>query len=71
MSSHVRLSDVVKERIENYRDNHDHSNIDSAIREIMIMADIDVYEYHNPSDEGSENNDVKDDNTTVSDWSDY
>jgi len=44
MSGNVRLTDVVKSRLEQYKDEKGHSNYDSAVREIMIKADIDIYE---------------------------
>lgn len=57
MSDHIRLTDVVKQRLEKYRDNHGHNSMDSAVREIMIAADIDIYKYHNEEQEEEDEND--------------
>lgn len=51
MSPQVRVGEVVKERLDKYRDNHGHNSMDSAMREIMIKADIDIYKYHEEADE--------------------
>lgn len=42
MSPNVSLSDVVKARLEKYRDDLGHSSMDSALREIMMKADVEI-----------------------------
>lgn len=54
MSEVIRLSKLVKHRLEKYRDNHDHGSMDSAVRELMLKADIDIYEYQDEMEDDDE-----------------
>ena len=58
MSEQIRLSELVKYRLERYRDNKDHNSMDSVVREIMKDAGVDIYEYQdefeNEKDEDDE-----------------
>lgn len=42
MSEQVRLSEPVKRTLERIRDSKGHMNIDSAVREVLMKADIEL-----------------------------
>lgn len=60
MSEQIRLTEVVKHRLERYRDDHGHNSMDSAVREIMMRADIDIYEYQDEMEEEDDETDLAD-----------
>jgi len=51
----VKLSEPVKSRLEDYRDKMGHSSLDSAVREVMMKADVNIgEEYMVENDDGNE-----------------
>lgn len=39
MPKNVKLSDEAHERLSNYRDEHGHTSLDSAVRELLARTD--------------------------------
>lgn len=42
MSKQIRVSEAVKSTLEDIRDEKGHTNLDSALREVMIKADVEI-----------------------------
>ena len=70
MSPNVSLSDIVKARLEKYRDDLGHSSMDSALREIMMKADVEINPdgLDLPDNDSNENENEEDGNVWGEEW---
>lgn len=54
MSPNIRTSELVKAALKQIKEDGDHTNYDSAVREVLREAGVDIHEYKHLVEDGDE-----------------